>query len=129
MSTPDPNSLKEIDVSRIERSQPTKVDAQPSPEYEAEVDYVEDQREKIEIAGLKQDIAARKVYAALFFLLAALWMAVISVLLFFQGFGQGRLGFKLSDTVLLAAIGSTTANLVGILYVVANYLFPKRGGQ
>jgi hypothetical protein len=28
---------------------------------------------------------------------------------------------------MLAVIGSTTVNVLGILYVVANYLFPKRG--
>jgi len=36
------------------------------------------------------------------------------------------LEFKLSDPVMLAVIGSTTVNILGILYVVANYLFPKR---
>jgi hypothetical protein len=40
-----------------------------------------------------------------------------------QGFGRT----KLSDTVVLAVIGSTTVNLLGILYIVANDLFPKRG--
>ena len=35
--------------------------------------------------------------------------------------------FMLSENIMLAAIGSTTVNVLGILYVVANYLFPKRG--
>jgi hypothetical protein len=45
-----------------------------------------------------------------------------------QGFGS-LLGmpFKLSDSIVLAMIGSTTANVLGILYIVAKYLFPNRG--
>jgi hypothetical protein len=48
------------------------------------------------------------------------------MLLLFQGF-LSRLGiFNLSDTVILAAIGGTTVNVLGIFVVVVNYLFPKR---
>jgi len=50
----------------------------------------------------------------------------VTVLLLLQGFGLRSWEFKLSDTVMLAVIGSTTVNILGILYVVANYLFPKR---
>lgn len=67
----------------------------------------------------------RKRYARSFFKLTCLWVAVIVSLLLFQGFG-GLIPFKLSDAVLLAAIGTTTVNIIGILYVVANYLFPKK---
>ena len=35
--------------------------------------------------------------------------------------------FKLSDIVVLAAIGSTTVNVLGILFVVAKYLFQAVG--
>jgi len=50
----------------------------------------------------------------------------VTVLLLLQGFGLRSWEFKLSDPVMLAVIGSTTVNILGILYVVANYLFPKR---
>ena len=42
-----------------------------------------------------------------------------------EGFGA-RIGFKLSDSIIVAAIGATTVNVLGMLYVVANYLFPKK---
>jgi hypothetical protein len=53
------------------------------------------------------------------------WVTAIFVLLVLNGFGAA-IYFKLSDSVLLAAIGSTTANILGIFYIVARYLFPKR---
>lgn len=53
---------------------------------------------------------------------------MISALLVLQGFhGYGEWdSFHLSDVVLLSAIGATTVNILGILYVVAKYLFPPR---
>ncbi len=125
-----PEATPKLDIRSIERSKPQAIDSQPSPNFKAERQYLENEKSRIELGGLRQDIRARKLYAALFFALACAWVVVISVLLFFQGFGGGNLGFRLSDSVLLAAIGSTTADIVGVVYVVANYLFPtgrKRG--
>jgi hypothetical protein len=70
--------------------------------------------------AIGQDTDERKKYAKRFLWLACAWVVVVAT--------QGCRGFafRLSDSVLLAAIGSTTANIVGILYVVANYLFPKK---
>jgi hypothetical protein len=79
--------------------------------------------------AIGQDTDERKKYAKRFLWLACAWVVVVAFLLIIQGFcTQGCRGFvfRLSDSVLLAAIGSTTANIVGILYVVANYLFPKK---
>jgi hypothetical protein len=83
-----------------------------------------------EVAGLTQDTAERKKYALWFFHLSCVWILVITVVLLLQEFGSfwfGKMPFKLSEPVMLAVIGSTTVNVLGILYVVANYLFPKRG--
>jgi len=84
-----------------------------------------DQKALLELEGEGQDIKERKEILLCFFILACSWVSVIGVLLFLEGFGSS-LRFHLSDSVLLAAIGFTTANIIGILYVVANYLFKKR---
>jgi hypothetical protein len=44
--------------------------------------------------------------------------------LLLQGFSIWH--FKLSDNVLLAAIGSTTANVIGMLVIVLRHLVPSR---
>lgn len=66
---------------------------------------------------LKQEYARR-----LFYLIMG-WL--IAVLLIVAATGAGWL--KLTDKILLALIGSTTANLVGLLYIVVSHLFPKAG--
>jgi hypothetical protein len=54
-------------------------------------------------------------------------VGLTATVLLLQGFdGFSKAPFKLSDTVVLALIGSTTLNVLWNLFVVANYLFPKR---
>ena|ERR1035437_8041658 len=105
-----------------------------SPEADAntalEREKLANTRLQAEIAGLVQDADERKKYAYRFFVVSCIWIGVISILLLLQGFGSfwyGKFPFKLSEPVVLATIGSTTLNILGILYIVANYLFPKRG--
>jgi hypothetical protein len=101
----------------------------PDPETRQEEEDLDKEHTRAILRGLKQDIDERKKYARCFFVLACFWLAAITVLLVLQGFGSfwfGLMPFKLSESVLLAVIGSTTVNVLGILYVVANYLFPKR---
>jgi hypothetical protein len=85
---------------------------------------VEELKKQAELRGLNQDIAERKKYAPYFFILFCVWLLLVATLLLFQGFGLAH--FRLGEPVILAAIGATTVNVLGILYVVANYLFPKK---
>jgi hypothetical protein len=124
---PDPDALKEL-FSRVLGSI-KDVSTQPDPETLREEEDLEKQHTKALLQGLLQDINERKKYAKCFFILACCWLGAITGLLLLHGFGSfwfGRMPFKLPDSVLLAVIGSTTVNVLGILYVVANYLFPKR---
>lgn len=85
---------------------------------------------------IKQDMAERKIYANRIFSLVTYWLIFIGLILIATGgnrytfkmpnniiFSFG--GLKLSDTVILALIGSTTLNVLALFYIVANYLFPK----
>jgi hypothetical protein len=105
------------------------VGKEPDPNTAKESADLDKKRLEAEIHGLEQDIDERKRYASRFFLLSCAWLLSIIAILMLQGFGSiwfGRLPFKLSENVLLAVIGSTTVNVLGILYVVAKYLFPER---
>lgn len=79
---------------------------------------------KAELKGFQEDIAARKRYAKNIFVLTCLWVGGIYVLLLLQGFGHSV--FRLADSVLLAAIGSTTANIIGVFLIVTRYFFPRK---
>lgn len=56
-------------------------------------------------------------------MLLCAWLLLLFVTLAAQGFRWG--GFELTERVLLALIGGTTINVIGIFIVVMNYLFPK----
>lgn len=73
-------------------------------------------------------LEARKEYANKIFLLVVLWLVAIGVILGCRGM-YWKTGFELSDKVLLALIGGTTINVLGIFTIVANFLFPKNGGH
>lgn len=84
-------------------------------------------RLKEETAGIKQDREERKVYAGKTFNLLCVYMVCVGILLLMSGFSWSeKAKFHLSDPVLIAILGTTTTNILGIFYFVANYLFPKR---
>jgi hypothetical protein len=73
----------------------------------------------------EQDRVQRKYFAWLIYGLIVVWLTAIFVVLFFQGFGAIDKSFVLSEPVLLALIGGTTINVLGIFILVAKYLFTK----
>src|ERR1700744_2632524 len=82
---------------------------------------------KAELDSFKQDTGERKRHAKNIFKLTCVWVAGIYLLLLFQGFGGVyKWPFHLSDSLMLAAIGSTTANIIGVFYIVVRYFFPRK---
>jgi hypothetical protein len=90
---------------------------------EKEFEALEIARRKTIVAGLQDDLLARRTWGNRIFLLLVAWLIAVFVVVVCQGFGL--LGFHLSDSVLITLITTTTANILGLGYVVANYLFPK----
>src|SRR5438552_2527179 len=70
----------------------------------------------VEITGLAQNIQMRRIFCGGIFLLGVLWLVGMFVLLMFQGLSWH--GFKLTENVILAAIGAMTVHIIGLLYVV-----------
>jgi len=100
------------------------------PEAIKEGKFYERGRLEAELRGIHQDLDERKKYAKSIFILICCWLAAMFIILLLQGFGAapvfGHYAFRLTDAVVLAAIGSTTVNVLGIFIIVINYLFPKR---
>jgi hypothetical protein len=128
MNTPE---LPEEKLSRgLTEVAGANVNKEPDPNTLKEKEDLEKVRYGAHTEGQKQDIQERKKYAQLFFYLSCAWLVAIVVILILQGFGSfWKTPFKLSDSIVLAMIGSTTANVLGILYIVAKYLFPNRGSD
>ncbi len=77
-----------------------------------------------QIKSLAQDTRQRKLFAERIFWLLCAWIFGMFAVVILQGFQLDM--FRLSDTVLLALIGSSTVNIIGVFLVVVNYLFPKK---
>ena len=87
----------------------------------------ETRRYEVETHGIEQEQEERKKYAHRVFVLCCCWVSAIYVMLMFAGFGSYvHFKFHLSETILLAAIGSTTANIIGVFLIVVRYIFPDR---
>ena len=104
----------------------------PSDEEEQEVfvDYYNplyttnrEERDWIRTKGLADYIKMRRRYGNVILCLTFLWITAVLVVVFMQGYSTN--GFTLPDSVLMLLLGTTTANVIGLFIIVANYLFPK----
>ena len=127
---PQAEEAKNLGLESI--AAPPEVSNAPDEPTELETLSNENKRLEIENDGLKQDIAERKKYAHRIFCLISTWLASVLVIIFLDGFGSSatvlpwiHLPFHLSEPVVLAIVGSTTLDVLGIFYIVTNYLFPK----
>jgi hypothetical protein len=83
---------------------------------------------KQQIRSLSQDIDERKKYAHRIFCLICCWLGVCFLTLILEGFARWT-QFSLTQGVLLAVIGSTSADVLGVFYIVTHYLFPQNATQ
>lgn len=97
-------------------------DITSSEEDSAQRIAIEDRREDLE--NKKQNRNQRKSYANKFFVFLCVYMGLVFLVLILCGFSL--FGFTLSDTVLIALITTTTANVIGIFAFVIHYLFPTK---
>lgn len=98
-------------------------------------EYSREKDERLKDETLKdrqQDREQRKTYAGKIFILVAGWLAGVFIILLLSGWQHSAWfpychPFHLSDKVLMTLIGGTSASVIGLMVIVANYLFPKNG--
>ena len=73
--------------------------------------------------GDSQDPDQRKLFAEKIFTFVSLYMFSVFFILVLCGSPSN---FQLSDTVLVTLLGTTTANVIGILIIVVTYLFSRK---
>lgn len=87
---------------------------------------IDEELKRADLKSKHQDITERKKYTGRIFWLIVGWLIAVLVILLLQGFYKiWKVYFLLSDNVILALIGGTTANVLGIFIIVTKYLFPK----
>lgn len=75
------------------------------------------------LEGQKQDRAQRKEFADMIFRFVEVYLLCVLGLLIMAGVED--VNFDLSDGVLIAILGTTTANVIGVFNFVAKYLFHR----
>lgn len=90
---------------------------------ELEAKQAELDAKKISNVGLAKYFQQREDWGDRVFWLLLGWLVSVVAVLVLDGFHVG--GFHLENSVLIAFIGTTTADVLGLGYVVANFLFPK----
>jgi hypothetical protein len=91
---------------------------------EQELEDYERAAKREEVRSLQLDNRQRLIFADRVFYLLVSWLIGLFGVLFCQGFALDM--FQLPENVLLALIGGTTLNVIGIFMVVVRYVFPKR---
>lgn len=109
----DNSEVKDEDYKSIEKRK-----------LEAETRRLELENQSLEgdNIGDSQDRKQRKEFAEKIFSFVCLYMFSVFLILFLCGSPSN---FKLSDTVLITLLGTTTANVIGILIIVVKYLFSR----
>jgi hypothetical protein len=111
-------ALDSISASAIDK---VSIDADSRTLLEKQILEAQFLRERIR--SLSQDIDERKKYDHRIFCLICAWLAATFLVLIANGI-QGGKWFALPQPVLLALIGGTSADVLGIFYIVTHYLFP-----
>jgi hypothetical protein len=126
------NQLALGEQTRLTVDNIVPVPAPASPEAGALAYNLETQKhqlEKLQIANeaARRDMGHRDKWAKRLFPFCAGWLIAVVLMMVLQGFQLW--GFRLDNSVLIAFIGTTTADVLGLGYIVVNYLFPKAPPQ
>jgi hypothetical protein len=74
------------------------------------------------LIGNKQDREERKRFSDNIFKLLSIFLGITIVIVMLAGFHR-YIDFELSDTILIALLTTTTANVIGIFLFVVKYIF------
>jgi len=95
---------------------------------EIESKYVVSEQAKAEakeaLKGIRQDRKERKRYAKSIFRFIKIW--AYSVIIIFVAAGKGYV--KFDNSVIITLLSTTTANVLALFAIVANYLFYRNKG-
>ena len=118
--------------SRLQTAQSTKVDTEEAAKeeqqeleeerlHELEKQALELQLLKAQIQKFEDDNESRREFSRSIYAVTVIWMFLVLMIIVQCANGK----WHLSDSVLIALITTTTANVIGVFIIVANYLFNR----
>jgi hypothetical protein len=115
------SEAKDLLQPKLDELANTKVNVRDANVQEVEERDMEEAFSRAQLKRLLDDNNARKSFSQWLFAITVIWMFVVLIIVI----QCGRQSIILSDSVLIALITTTTANVFGFFYVVVNYLFNK----
>lgn len=117
---------------KLQTTQSTKVDTEEAAKeerreleqerlHELEKQSLELQLLNVQIQKFEDDNESRREFSRNIFAVTVIWLFLVLVVVIQCAGGK----WHLSDAVLIALITTTTANVIGIFIIVANYLFNR----
>lgn len=116
--------MPEIDPRFIQEDVPGEEDGEALQSSEEEERALQRAHHRQKIEDLTQDRAQRKRYGDRLYWLVLGWLVATGLILGLHGFEV--CGFALPVAALTTLIGATTISVIGLLAIVARYLFPRR---
>jgi hypothetical protein len=107
------HNLRE-DVANTSATPDTETQASENSTYK-------DKYDAITLLNFTQNVEARKRYSNRIFITTSGWLISVVCILIAVGLGW----LKLSDSILIALLGTTTINVLGFFVIVIQYLFNK----
>jgi hypothetical protein len=95
--------------------------------YEEQKEDLERRRDEADVQAREIDNRLRYEYCHKLFNLAVGWLFFVGFFTLIESTEHSIL--EASDTVVITLLGTTTANVIGLFFVVAKWLFPERSGQ
>ena len=130
MSGP-PKNFSEILAEAAEKEvlDSSSADTEAQPDLEL---GLEEHKIEFQLACLQQEFSElaanhelRLSYTGRIYWMVVAWLVCVVICLAFAGFSA--YGFKLSDTVLVAILSTTTVNAIGLFVLVAKWMYPSGG--
>lgn len=118
-----------VDIAAIAEESLASITDNPTPHALEEKQSYQDRENELKLAGIRENLEAKKKYAHRLFIMLCIWLALVLIILIFQGLGKvpgfENADFELSEAVLITLITTTTANVAAFFLVVTNHLFPS----
>lgn len=86
---------------------------------------IEIQKEQLYQDRYEQKTNERRLFSKWVKWVSSIWLALVLLILFFQGFGSEFKFFNLSDSVLITLLSTTTINVLGLSVIVLKGFFDK----
>ncbi|MCM1577159.1 MAG: hypothetical protein NC035_09315 [Bacteroides sp.] len=85
---------------------------------------IEIEKQKLKLAGEKQDQDQRKTFADKIFMLISIYLLCVFFIVLLEG--VTLIHFHLDSEIIITILGTTTANVLMLFYFVPKYLFSDK---